>query len=66
MYPTEKEQYHSMGLSLVHKRLEILYSQRIREGDRVLNAIRIQDELSRKSSPDWDSTDEIRKWREKR
>ncbi len=66
MHRTKIEQYHFADLSLVHKRLEILYSQRIREGNRVLDAVRIQDELSKKSSPDWNSTDEIRKWRDKR
>jgi len=51
---------------IVQKRLEILWSARLRNKTKSKEAVKIQDRLSKKSSKDWSGAEEIRKWREKR
>ena|GEM_PF-1138140 len=53
-------------ISVVQKRLEILWSARLRNKSKSKEAIKIQDQLSKKSSKEWSGAEEIRKWREKR
>jgi len=53
-------------ISIVQKRLEILWSARLRNKTKSKEAVKIQDLLSKKSSKEWSEAEEIRKWREKR
>lgn len=52
-------------ISIVQKRLEILWSARFRDRTGVEEAVKIQEELSKKSPKDWSGTEEIRKWRDR-
>lgn len=53
-------------ISIVQKRLEILWSARLRNKTKSKEVVKIQDRLSKKSSKEWSGAEEIRKWREKR
>ncbi len=52
-------------LDMIGKRLEIIFGARIRDKDRMMHAIEVQDRLRGKSK-DWKGTEEIRKWRDQR
>ncbi|MFQ6054865.1 MAG: hypothetical protein ACE5J9_04690 [Methanosarcinales archaeon] len=52
-------------LDMVEKRLEILLAAKLREKDKIKNAIMIQDRLRNKSK-NWNGVKEIRKWRDGR
>ncbi|MGB2726860.1 MAG: hypothetical protein WBD09_00085 [Halobacteriota archaeon] len=52
-------------INVVEKRLEILVGARLRDRNRIENAISTQDRL-RKKSTGWNGAAEIRKWRESR
>lgn len=59
-------QSHSIDdISIVQKRLKILFSQVMENRDRIKDAIKIQDKL-RKKSGRWNATKIIRKWRDER
>ena len=51
-------------ISIVQKRLEILWSTRFTDRTEVEETVRIQERLSEKSPDDWNGTEEIRKWRD--
>jgi hypothetical protein len=51
-------------ISIVQKRLEILWSTRFTDGTEVEEAVRIQEKLSKKSPDGWSGTEEIRRWRD--
>ncbi len=51
-------------ISIVQKRLEILWSTRFTDRSGVEEAVRIQERLSKKSPESWRGTEEIRKWRD--
>ncbi len=53
-------------ISIVQKRLELLWSARLRDKSKTKKAVEIQDRLSKKSSINWSGAEEIKKWREKR
>ena len=53
-------------ISIVQKRLELLWSARLKNKSKMKEAVKIQDHLSDKSSKEWSGADEIQKWREKR
>lgn len=52
-------------LDIVEKRLEIMFGARVRDKDRMMHAIEVQDKLRSKSGG-WKGTVEIRKWRNQR
>lgn len=52
-------------ISIVQKRLEILWSTRFTDRTEVEEAVRIQERLSKKSPDGWSGTEEIRKWRDR-
>jgi hypothetical protein len=52
-------------INLIEKRLEIIMGARLRDRNRIENAISTQDRL-RKKSKGWNGTKEIRKWRDSR
>jgi len=53
-------------ISIVQKRLELLWSAKLRNKTKSKEAVEIQDKLSKKSSVKWSGAEEIRKWREER
>jgi len=59
----EKEKLED--ISIVQKRLEILWSTRFKDRTGVEEAIRIQERLSKKSAEGWSGAKETRKWRER-
>jgi len=59
-------QFNEMDdISIIQKRLKILFSQIIENRDKVKEALEIQDKI-RKKSGKWNATEFIRKWRDKR
>lgn len=52
-------------LDTIEKRLEIMFGGRVRDKDRMMHAIEVQDRLRGKSK-DWKGVEEIRKWRNQR
>lgn len=52
-------------ISIVQKRLEILWPARFTDRTEVEEAVEIQERLSRKSPDGWSGAEEIRKWRDK-
>lgn len=52
-------------LDIIEKRLEIMFGARVRDKDRMMHAIEVQDRLRGKSK-DWKGAEEIRKWRNRR
>ncbi len=50
-------------ISIVQKRLKILWSTRFTDRTEVEEAVRIQERLSKKSPEGWNGTEEIRRWR---
>lgn len=52
-------------LDIVEKRLEIMLGARVRDKDRMVHTIEVQDKL-RSKSRGWKGTIEIRKWRNQR
>ena len=52
-------------ISIVQKRLEILWSTRFTDRTEVEEAVRIQERLSKKSPDGWSGTEEIRRWRDR-
>lgn len=52
-------------LDIVEKRLEIMFGARVRDKDRMMHAVEVQDKL-RSKSRGWKGTIEIRKWRNQR
>jgi hypothetical protein len=52
-------------INVIEKRLEVIMGARLRDRNRIENAISIQDRL-RKKSKGWNGAKEIRKWRESR
>ena len=53
------------NLEVFQRRIEILYGAKLRETDRISDAIKIQDSIRSKVGA-WNGTKEIRKWRELR
>ena len=51
-------------IDLLKRKLEIMVVGRLRKKVNILKAIKIQDNLSKKSGS-WKGSEEIRKWREK-
>ncbi|HEY9206093.1 MAG TPA: hypothetical protein VIO58_09240 [Candidatus Methanoperedens sp.] len=52
-------------LDIIEKRLEIMVGARVRDKDRMMHAMEVQDRLRGKSKH-WKGTEEIRKWRNRR
>jgi len=52
-------------ITVIEKRLRIIVGARLRDRNRIENAISTQDRL-RKKSKGWNGAKEIRKWRESR
>lgn len=52
-------------IEVMEKRLEILVGARLRDRNRIENAISIQDRL-REKSKGWNGAKEIRRWRDSR
>ncbi len=52
-------------LDTIEKRFEIMFGARVRDKDRMIHAIEVQDRLRGKSQ-DWRGVEEIRKWRNQR
>lgn len=52
-------------LDIVRKRMGIMIAARLRKENKIKEAAKTQDELSKKSGS-WSGEKEIRKWREKR
>jgi hypothetical protein len=52
-------------ISIVQKRLEILWSARFTDGTEVEEAVEIQERLSKKSPDGWSGTEQIRRWRDR-
>jgi hypothetical protein len=52
-------------ISIVQKRLEILWSTRFTDRSEVEEAVKIQERLSKKSPEGWSGTEEIRRFRER-
>jgi hypothetical protein len=52
-------------ISIVQKRLEILWSTWFTHRTEVEEAVRTQERLSKKSPEGWSGTEEIRKWRDR-
>jgi hypothetical protein len=52
-------------INVMEKRLEILVGARLRDRNRIENAISTQDRL-RKKSKGWNGAKEIRRWRDSR
>jgi hypothetical protein len=52
-------------ISIVQKRLEILWSTRFIDRTEIEEAVKIQERLSKKSPKGWSGTEEIRKWRDR-
>ncbi|MFZ3058683.1 MAG: hypothetical protein WA102_02995 [Candidatus Methanoperedens sp.] len=52
-------------LDIVENRLEIMVGARVRDKDRMMHALEVQDRLRGKSRG-WKGADEIRKWRTQR
>lgn len=52
-------------ISIVQKRLEILWSARFTDRTEVEEAVEIQERLSKKSPDGWSGTKEIRRWRDR-
>jgi len=52
-------------ISIVQKRLEILWSTRFTDKTEVEEAVKIQERLSKKSPEGWSGTAEIRRWRDR-
>ncbi|HEY9245267.1 MAG TPA: hypothetical protein VIO11_00320 [Candidatus Methanoperedens sp.] len=50
---------------MIEKRLEIMVGARVRDKDRMMHALEVQDRL-RSKSKNWKGTEEIRKWRSRR
>ena len=50
-------------ISIIQKRLKILFSQSVENRGKIKEAIKIQDEL-RKKSGKWNASEIIRKWRD--
>jgi hypothetical protein len=50
-------------ISIVQKRLEILWSARFTDRTEVEEAVEIQERLSKKSPDGWSGAEEIRRWR---
>ena len=53
------------NISIVQKRLEILWSSRFKDRTEVEEAIKIQERLSHKSAEGWSGAEETRKWRDR-
>ncbi len=51
-----------LNVSIVEKRLQILWGSRLNENLDIKKAVRIQDEL-RKKSGNWNGSAEVAKWR---
>lgn len=52
-------------LDIIERRLEIMSGARVRDKDRMMHAIQVQDKL-REKSRGWKGAEEIRKWRNRR
>jgi hypothetical protein len=52
-------------ISIVQKRLEILWSSRFKDRTEVGEAVKIQERLSHKSAKGWSGAEETRKWRDR-
>jgi hypothetical protein len=52
-------------LALFQKRIEIMIGAKLKDKNRIQNAIEVQDEL-RKKTKGWNGVAEIRKWRDRR
>lgn len=52
-------------LDIVENRLEIMVGAKVRDKDRMMHALEVQDRLRGKSEG-WKGADEIRKWRTQR
>ena len=57
-------QSHADNLEVFQKRLELLVGARFEEKMKIEKSIKVQDNI-RARIKNWDSTKEIRKWREK-
>ena len=53
------------NLNLFQRRMEIIIGAKLREKDKIADAIKIQDSI-RSKIKSWNGSEEIRKWREKR
>lgn len=61
----EQEIKNINNFDLLKRKIEIMIAGRLRKKNKIMKAIEVQDNLSKKSG-NWNSTAEIRKWREKR
>lgn len=61
----EQEVRNIENFEQLRRKLSIMIAGRLRKKERMLEAIRIQDRLSKKSGS-WNGAEEIRKWREKK
>jgi hypothetical protein len=61
----EQEAKNINNLEIAKRKLAIMVAGRLRKKENLEEAIEIQDRLSKKSGS-WNSTEEIRKWREKK
>jgi len=62
MEKSEMAKDSKLNVSIVEKRLQILWSSRLNENLNIKKALRIQEEL-RKKSGNWNGSAEIAKWR---
>lgn len=60
----EQEIKDTIDIDLLKRKLEIMVVGRLRKKANILKAIKIQDNLSKKSGS-WKGAEEIRRWREK-
>ena len=62
MEKSEMAKDSKLNVSIVEKRLQILLSSRLNENLNIKKALRIQEEL-RKKSGNWNGSAEVAKWR---
>ncbi|MDY1592066.1 MAG: hypothetical protein RBS85_07925 [Methanofastidiosum sp.] len=62
MEKSEMAKDSKLNVSIVEKRLQILWSSRLNENLNIKKALRIQEEL-RKKSGNWNGSAEVAKWR---
>ncbi|MFA7689791.1 MAG: hypothetical protein WCY18_01690 [Methanofastidiosum sp.] len=62
MEKSEMAKDSKLNVSIVEKRLQILWGSRLNENLNIKKALRIQEEL-RKKSGNWNGSAEIAKWR---
>lgn len=60
------EQKELENLNLMQKRVEFLIGARVQNRKQIHIAVRAIDKLRCKAPKNWDSVEEIRKWRDKR